>query len=256
VIVNEIIKSAAEQLARDYACEPGDFFAQRNRVSKARLIPGRRELRGEADFFKIATFGGVAVASVSAEMVHFTKALLAKYDVKESAELFSAAQLYLINKELSKWGKTIGANSIFYLPKTPCLYQPKGDFNIRVYNEAEIKAVLYKYKGFNHALLYSNKAQGRRDVSAVCAFEGGKLAGMAGASSDSAEFWQIGIDVKPEYRGRGLAADLVSVLTREVFMRGAIPYYGTWGGNIASQKVALKCGYYPAWSEAVAFNEG
>ena len=93
-------------------------------------------------------------------------------------------------------------------------------------------------------------------MAAVCAFNGSSIAGMAGASNDSQRFWQIGIDVRPEYRGKGLAADLVCSLTKEVFSLGAIPYYGTWAGNIASQNTALKCGYYPAWTEVIAFEVG
>lgn len=32
--------------------------------------------------------------------------------------------------------------------------------------------------------------------------------GMAGASEDSKTMWQIGIDVLPEYSGRGIVANL------------------------------------------------
>ena len=84
---------------------------------------------------------------------------------------------------------------------------------------------------------------------AVCAYNGRRIVGMAGASSDSERFWQIGIDVIPEYRGLGLGSELVSALTQAVFMHGAVPYYSTWSGNIASQNTARKSGYYPAWSE-------
>jgi predicted GNAT family acetyltransferase len=71
---------------------------------------------------------------------------------------------------------------------------------------------------------------------------------MAGASADCAELWQIGIDVLPEYRGKGIAAALVSKLAIEILKRGKVPYYGTSPCNIASQSVAHRAGFKPAWA--------
>jgi GNAT superfamily N-acetyltransferase len=249
---NELIEAAAYQLAHDYACAPDDFFADKGRATAAKCLPGRRMFKKEADFFKMASLGGCVVISASKGMLPFSQELLAEFDKGEPARLFHAAQLYLINKKLGEFGMTIGVNSVFYLPKTPYKFAAKSGFNIGVYNENEIRAALYEHKGFNNAMMYQPQSGPRGDKIAVCAFNGNNVAGVAGASSDSDRFWQVGIDVKPEYRGRGLAADLVSALTREVFSMGAIPYYGTWAGNIASQNVALRCGYYPAWTEVVA----
>ena len=72
---------------------------------------------------------------------------------------------------------------------------------------------------------------------------------MAGASADSASLWQIGVDVLPGYRGKGLATALVGRLTDEVLSRGVVPYYGTWPANIASRLVARSSGYFAAWIE-------
>jgi len=75
----------------------------------------------------------------------------------------------------------------------------------------------------------------------------GRIIGMAGASSDCAKMWQVGMDVIPEYRNRGLAVYLVNWLALEILNRGYVPYYGTSHSNIASQRVAHRAGYYPAW---------
>ena len=53
----------------------------------------------------------------------------------------------------------------------------------------------------------------------------------------------------PEYRGRGLAAALVTLLKNEVLRRGRIPFYGLSAANIASQRVARRSGFYPGWIE-------
>jgi GNAT superfamily N-acetyltransferase len=253
MIENEMTAAAVRQLALDYACRTEDFTAKKNTVSVSKRLPGRRAFNDgdKADFFKMATFGGGAVASVSAEILAFTKDLFEKFDGKESAELFGGASVYLLNKKLADYGKTLGACKIYFLPKTPYKHTPRNGYIVKVCGEPEIRSELYKHKGFENALTYRSDGE-RRDKIAVCVFNGGTVAGMAGASNDSERFWQIGIDVKAEYRRKGLAADLVAALTREVFSRGAVPYYGTWAGNIASQRLALKCGYEPAWTEVEA----
>jgi len=74
------------------------------------------------------------------------------------------------------------------------------------------------------------------------------IIGMAGASADCEMMWQIGIDVLPDYRSKGLATALVARLAREILLRDKVPYYGTATGNIASQRVAYRAGFKPAWT--------
>ena len=85
---------------------------------------------------------------------------------------------------------------------------------------------------------------------AVVAMDGEEIMGMAGVSADTPELWQIGIDVLPKYRRRGIAKTLVGLLRDECFRRGAIPYYGTSLSNISSWKTALACGFIPTWIES------
>ena len=245
---NEIAEAAAVQLSHDYACNKEDFFRLENKAVISQLKEGRRHFREEKDFFKIATMGRNAVASVDPVMFDFTSDLLKK---SEGIRLFDGKSIYYINKELEKHNKTIGIISQFYLPFTPYKQLKNNGFKFKVYEEDDIHNELYNHKGFTNAIMYEDNGA-RRDVLAVCAVNADKIIGMAGASCDSERFWQIGIDVLPEYRGLGIASAIVSALTVEVFMRGAVPYYGTWSGNIASQNVARKSGYYSAWSEMFA----
>lgn len=76
-----------------------------------------------------------------------------------------------------------------------------------------------------------------------------RLAGMAGASADGKYLWQIGINVDKDYQGKGLAADLVSLIKEEIIRRGKVPFYGTSESHTVSQTVALKSGFVPAWTE-------
>ena len=88
-------------------------------------------------------------------------------------------------------------------------------------------------------------------LAQLAALEDGRILGMAGASADSPMMWQIGINVEPEARGKGVAALLVTLLKNDILERGVLPFYGTAMSHIASQRVALAAGFRPAWAELV-----
>lgn len=83
-------------------------------------------------------------------------------------------------------------------------------------------------------------------------YDQSQLAGMAGVSADGKYLWQIGINVDKDYQGKGMAADLVSLLKDEILRRGKVPFYGTSESHTVSQTVALKAGFAPAWTEVYA----
>lgn len=61
--------------------------------------------------------------------------------------------------------------------------------------------------------------------------------------------WQIGIDVLPEYRRKGIASALTSRLAVEIIDRGKVPFYCCAWCNLKSARNALKSGFRPAWAE-------
>ena len=105
---------------------------------------------------------------------------------------------------------------------------------------------LYVHKGFSYAIWYEPHI--RPETLVTIAYVDGVVAGMAGASDDCEMMWQIGINVLPEYRDRGIAAALTNRLAIEILGRGKIPYYGAATSNIASQRVAYRAGFRPAWA--------
>ena len=72
-------------------------------------------------------------------------------------------------------------------------------------------------------------------VTAV-AIRSEKVVAAVAASTDSDTLWQIGIDVQPEHRGRGLGAVLTSRVASAVLARG-----------IAARRTAHSAGFYPSW---------
>ena len=81
------------------------------------------------------------------------------------------------------------------------------------------------------------------------AYDHGELVGLAGASADGEDMWQIGIDVLPAYRRQGLAKALTSRLAQEILARGKVPFYCCAWSNIASARNAIASGFRPAWVE-------
>ena len=78
------------------------------------------------------------------------------------------------------------------------------------------------------------------------------LVGLAGCSADCGTMWQIGIDVLPAYRRRGIAAALTSRLALEILRRDRIPFYCAAWSNLKSVRNALRSGFRPAWVEMTA----
>lgn len=86
------------------------------------------------------------------------------------------------------------------------------------------------------------------DVLGVGAYDD-KLCGLAACSADADEMWQIGVDVLPEYRRKGIASALTVRLAKEIMARDKVPFYCTAWSNLRSVKNAFKSGFVPAWVE-------
>ena len=87
------------------------------------------------------------------------------------------------------------------------------------------------------------------DVLGVGAYSCGRLIGLAACSADCETMWQIGVDVLPDYRRKGVASALTSRLALEILKRGKVPFYCCAWSNLSSAKNAVKSGFRPAWVE-------
>ena len=245
IIRNDMELAAAKQLSIDLSCTPQDFFKNENTVTVPAIRRGRRVFSDMPYFFRAATMGMGAVICASPDIAEYTRVLAAN---TAGTEIFTASVISALNRELFSHGYCIGLLNQYYVPAVPYRHSVRNEgFTLRVFDQNNIDE-LFGYKGFDNALLYRTEGE-RRDIIAVCAFNSRRIMGMAGASSDSPTMAQIGIDVLPEFRGMGVGAALVAACTAEVLRSGYVPYYGTWSGNIISQRIAAKCGYRPAWCE-------
>ena len=87
------------------------------------------------------------------------------------------------------------------------------------------------------------------DVLGIGAYDRDNLVGFAACSADCDDMWQIGVDVLPEYRQKGIASALTSRLAKEILGRGKVPFYCSAWSNIRSARNAVKSGFVPTWVE-------
>ena len=74
-----------------------------------------------------------------------------------------------------------------------------------------------------------------------------EIVGLAGASDEAEDLWELGVDVKPEHREGGLATILISNLAATLLEKGIIPFYCASVTNIGSQAVAHRSGFISCW---------
>lgn len=227
---SKILEIVSKQLAIDMNCNSEDFFKDGIVFCEAKLNEGRRMFDRQSPFLEIATMGKSIVVSADRDILTKVKPLL---ENRTREDIFAAPFIF--------------GHSLYYTPdcnRLKKLPMPDG-YNFYIKEGKEIHD-LYKIPGFENAVQYDENHP-RPDVIAIYAMYGNEIVAIAGASHDSSLMWQIGIDVLPRFRNKGLATCLVSNLAILIMERGVLPYYGTASSNIASQSVAYRSGFVPTW---------
>lgn len=237
----EILKIAKAQLALDYNCQLSDFELTANTIVENKLVPGRRIYRSDGCFFKAICFGSKAIISASPEMLTWCQENLAKRDANW---LFEYPKLRAIDKKLQEFGQEIADIHQYYLPN-PTVQEIVPGFDTKWYEQEAILQFKDDSR-IDEAFAFD---ENHPDMLGVAALDGDHIMGMAGASSDGETLWQIGIDVFPEYRSRGIGTTLIKLLKNELLKRGKVPFYGTVQSHIPSQNIAVNAGFFPAWTE-------
>ena len=110
--------------------------------------------------------------------------------------------------------------------------------------------------GRGHHTLYRQAHRRFRNQYAFAALDStGEPAAVAGVY-DTQGLTEIGVDVRPEHQGRGLARLVVSAAARSILDAGGAAYYGCAVTNIRSQRTALAAGFVPVCWDAIAIAAG
>lgn len=230
-----------KQLAIDFCCSEEMVLSGENIFTEYQPREGRRIFRESECFLKVASVNGKILASGKAEIIRCVRQ---QYQNGSGAWFMDFDNLRKLDEKMKEFGCHIGQAHPFYIATEKTVVDTKG-YEIKKYVGDE----LLQFRGddrFDEAFLFDKLP---KDEIGIAAIKDGEILGMAGASSDSDLMWQIGINVMRGAEGVGIGSMLVALLKNEILDLGRIPFYGTAMSHIASQRVALHAGFYPAWAE-------
>lgn len=233
-----------EQSAIDLSASPDDFTLSENVIVTSQENKKARKYLSLPFSCQLVSYGNNIVASVSPEFREITENYINSYPVHHC---FETPHLHVLEKALEAKGHKICFMAEYFLPDISALKELNCPYEIKI---------LYP-KDFSELYLpeWSNALCEKRkelDVLAVGAYDRERLVGLAGASADCETMWQIGIDVIPVYRRRGIASALTSRLAIEILKLGKVPFYCAAWCNVRSVRNAIKSGFRPAWVEMTA----
>lgn len=242
----EILQIAMAQSAIDLNCRPEDFLSMENKIVTPCFHKETRKYITEPFDCNLVSYGNNIVACVREDLQETVRDYIGKYPMEHC---FETPNMHVLNDKLQEEGLRICFMAEYFLPDRNRMEKQTCGFPLKILTAEDFKTLYLPEWG--NALCEKRK---ELDVLGVGAYHDGKLIGLAGCSADGLDMWQIGIDVLPEYRRRGVASALTSRLAFEILDRGKVPFYCAAWSNIKSVRNALKCGFYPAWVELTAKN--
>lgn len=229
---DEMIQIVQSQLAIDLNCTIADLNGDKDSLVfvEARENAGRRPFARKARHFDIVSMGKSIVVSATPERLAIAREMMQGQGRDAIFALPFIRGIYL-----------------HFLPDLERMHPlpPPPSFALETIKAGDI-ADLLSMPGFGNALIYDPNHP-YHTTKLMVARQGGIIVGMAGACNVAARLWQIGVDVLPGQRRLGVATCLVRGLTMDLLSQGYAPSYDAIASNIASQRVAYRTGYYPAW---------
>jgi GNAT superfamily N-acetyltransferase len=245
MLTNEDIwRIALQQSAYDSNCAPEDFLATQNVVTISKEHPLARKYLPLPLACDLVSYGTNIVAQTSEALAPVVKQYIDRYPVEHC---FETPNLHVLDELLSPFGQKICFMAEYFLPDVAAVKALPCDYELRILHQEDF-AELYLPQ-WSNALCEKRK---HLDVLGVGAYDDGKLIGLAGCSADCEEMYQIGVDVLPEYRRKGIASAMTSHLALEILARNKVPFYCAAWSNIKSVRNAIRSGFRPAWVEITA----
>lgn len=230
------------QLACDFSVAPSQIAGSENLFAISRFCEGRRIYRSDGCLLKVLCINSkIVISSPDESLLVWCRN---EYEGTKGEWFCDFGNLLKLQNGLQEYGYSIADCHHYYIPSEK-IVDVQWDVPVQWFERDQLE----RFRGDSRLSEALGNDINRPDVLAVAAIVDGELLGMAGASADSADMWQIGIDVIPEARNKGIATYLTCLLKNEVLRRGILPFYGTGESHIQSQKVAVKAGFMPAWWE-------
>ena len=237
----DILAIAMAQSAIDCGCEPKDFLKSENVLVTSKDHPDARKYLKLPFSCDLVSYGTNIVASVSPEYREIVWDYINRFPVEHC---FETPNLHVLNDAMERTGNRICFMAEYFLPDLNLLNAPDCDYELRILTPEDFRDLYLPQ--WSNALCTDRK---HLDVLGVGAYDRDQLVGFAACSADCDTMWQIGVDVLPQYRRRGIASTVTGRLAMEILARGKVPLYCAAWSNIKSVRNALRCGFRPAWVE-------
>ena len=187
------------------------------------------------------TYGNNVVASVQKEYEELVREYIKKYPMEHC---FETPNIHVLNDAFEKHDMRVCFMAEYFLPDVSLLEERNCGYELRILEQKDFMD-LYVDE-WSNALCADRK---HLDALGVGAYDAGKLVGLAACSADCDTMWQIGVDILPEYRRKGIASTITMRLALEILKREKVPFYCCAWSNIRSAGNAFKSGFRPAWAE-------
>lgn len=240
----DILEIAMMQSAIDINCRMEDFEQDENVIVTSCIGADARKYYKEPIACNLVSYGNNIVASVKKEYRESVEKYIGKYTFYHC---FETPNMLWLDEELRRQGQRICFMAEYFLPDLDRLIPLECNYELKLLQQKDFEGLYVEQ--WSNALCEDRK---ELDVLGIGAYAQGTLIGLAGCSADCDSMWQIGVDVLPDYRKKGIASALTSRLAVEILKRGKVPFYCAAWSNIKSVRNAVKSGFRPAWVELTA----
>ncbi len=244
-----IEEKVREQFRIDTNCSIEDEIKKFININEYKIDDGARYYGDISYFFRAIIYHGELYMSADEKILDWCRE---KYGLIRPEWFCKFDILRELDEKLKEFGYRIRDTHVYFLPDPSFEgYEFSGPYETRWFDRDDIE----KMRGddtFCHALMFEPSCP---DVIAVAAVYNGEMIAMAGASEDGKNMWQIGIDVLPQFEGKGIAVYLVTTLKNRILEMGKVPFYGTSESHSNSMDVAIRSGFLPAFTEVFAKKE-
>lgn len=230
-----------KQLAVDYDCTIEDIKNSENIYRVLKANKNARPIGNAGTLLKMAVYNEKLLVMADTGLLEWC---MQTFQGENGIWLAEPENLIKINNKLLEYGQKLADIHHHYIPAQTSVSTEKR-FEIKWYEKDEID--IFRGDGrFWEALLFDENTP---DMLAVCAVDGDTILGMASATRDCEQLWQIGVNVTQEGRGKGVGSYVTTCLKEELLHRGIVPTYATVESHIKSQKVAFQSGFVPVFYE-------
>ena len=233
----KFLKEIMKIKAAEYNCNAGSFSESENLI-----------LVDEQTAFKMITFGKNVVILTNKDLYEGIERLLGNTD---GVFCFDAPQLCAVNEVLHEFNFGLGDIYDFFIPSRvdKTTLEINKNLEVKKVNKSEY-TLIDNIEQFDNAVCTGDSF--KINELAYVAMDRGKVAAVAGASSNTEKLWWVGVDTVEKYRGKGLASYLVNLVARDTLELKKIPVYPTWFSNIGSRTTAINAGFKPGFVEIFA----